>query len=301
MKKLKLSMEKRNMVEGYIFISPFLLGTLIFFAFPLFMSIKLSFGKILKMEGFKIKWIGIDNYVRAFLVDINFVPMFINVVKQTFIKVLLIIIFSLLLSILINKNIKFRGFFRTVFFIPFLLGTGDVMKQLLGQGVDKQVISLADGTLIPRGMLAYLGTNVVTVIDVLFSIIVVVLWSSGVQILLFLSGLQTIPISLYESSKVDGATEWEMFWKITLPMISPIMLLNIIYTLVDSFTDVTNPILSYIQNTAFINLNFEYAAAMGWIYLLFIFILVLLVMRVLKSYTHMDDVKGVNKNAKRND
>lgn len=289
------------MVEGYIFISPFLLGTLIFFAFPLFMSIKLSFGKILKMEGFKIKWIGIDNYVRAFLVDINFVPMFINVVKQTFIKVLLIIIFSLLLSILINKNIKFRGFFRTVFFIPFLLGTGDVMKQLLGQGVDKQVISLADGTLIPRGMLAYLGTNVVTVIDVLFSIIVVVLWSSGVQILLFLSGLQTIPISLYESSKVDGATEWEMFWKITLPMISPIMLLNIIYTLVDSFTDVTNPILSYIQNTAFINLNFEYAAAMGWIYLLFIFILVLLVMRVLKSYTHMDDVKGVNKNAKRND
>jgi len=294
-------MEKRNMVEGYIFISPFLLGTLIFFAFPLFMSIKLSFGKILKMEGFKIKWIGIDNYVRAFLVDINFVPMFINVVKQTFIKVLLIIIFSLLLSILINKNIKFRGFFRTVFFIPFLLGTGDVMKQLLGQGVDKQVISLADGTLIPRGMLAYLGTNVVTVIDVLFSIIVVVLWSSGVQILLFLSGLQTIPISLYESSKVDGATEWEMFWKITLPMISPIMLLNIIYTLVDSFTDVTNPILSYIQNTAFINLNFEYAAAMGWIYLLFIFILVLLVMRVLKSYTHMDDVKGVNKNAKRND
>jgi len=301
LKKLKLSMEKRNMVEGYIFISPFLLGTLIFFAFPLFMSIKLSFGKILKMEGFKIKWIGIDNYVRAFLVDINFVPMFINVVKQTFIKVLLIIIFSLLLSILINKNIKFRGFFRTVFFIPFLLGTGDVMKQLLGQGVDKQVISLADGTLIPRGMLAYLGTNVVTVIDVLFSIIVVVLWSSGVQILLFLSGLQTIPISLYESSKVDGATEWEMFWKITLPMISPIMLLNIIYTLVDSFTDVTNPILSYIQNTAFINLNFEYAAAMGWIYLLFIFILVLLVMRVLKSYTHMDDVKGVNKNAKRND
>lgn len=201
---------------------------------------------------------------------------------------------------LINKTIKFRGFFRTVFFMPFLLGTGEVMRQLLGQGIDKQVLSITDGTLIPREMITYLGANAGTTIDGFFGVIVTVLWSSCVQILLFLSGLQSIPASLYESSKVDGATEWEMFWKITLPMILPIMMLNIIYTIVDSFINISNTLLEYIQWIAFAWMNFGYAAAMGWVYFMFIIVLVLIIMGILGRYIQEIHIKGVAKNAGKN-
>jgi ABC-type sugar transport system permease subunit len=185
---------------------------------------------------------------------------------------------------MINKNIKFRGFFRVVFFIPFLLGTGEVMKQLLNQGVDKQVLSILDGTLIPYGVLNYFGGSVVETVNNTFGMLVTVLWHCGVQILLFLSGLQGISESLFESAEVDGATEWEMFWKITFPMMAPTTFLCIIYTLVDSFTNIKNPILSYIQDFAFKKTQFEYAAAMGWIYFAFIILLILIVSFIMNKY-----------------
>jgi ABC-type sugar transport system permease subunit len=297
--KVKISAEKRRMLEGYVFVLPFILGMLFFFVFPFFVSIKLSFGDLVKMTGFHIKWLGFDNYVRAFLVDVEFIPMFLEAVSGTLMKTPLIIIFSLLIAMMINTRIKFRGFFRTVFFIPFLLGMGDVMRQLLSQGVDKQVVSLSGGKFVPITLLNYMGPNVVSLIDSVFGIIVVVLWGCGVQILLFLSGLQTISESHYESAKVDGATGWEMFWKITLPMISPIMLLNIIYTLVDNFTNITNPILQYIQDYAFRSMEFEYAAAIGWIYFLFIILLVALVIVIMNNMVHVSDMKGVNGNGKK--
>ena len=299
-KPRRLNMQKRHILMGYVFVSPFILGLIIFFSFPLYISIKLSFGKIIKMQGFLIEWTGIVNYVRAFIVDTRFIPMFLQVVRQTLYNIPLIVLFSLLLAILINKSIKFRGFFRVVFFLPFLLGTGYVMQHLLNQEVDKQIISLADGSIIPRQFLTYLGANAVSMIDSFFSVIVLVLWNSGVQILLFLGGLQGIPQALYESANVDGATEWEMFWKITFPMISPIMLLIIIYTLVESFTNVTNPLLAFLQTQAFRQMQFEYAAAMGWIYFIFIILTVLAVMGIMTSYIRLSDEKGSVKNARKN-
>ncbi len=300
MKKFRPGARKRNIFEGYVFISPFILGTLIFFAFPIYMSIKLSFGKLIKIVGFEIEWIGFANYLKAFITDTKFAPMFVSIIRSTLIKAPLTIVFSMIIAILINKDIRFRGFFRTVFFIPFLLGIGEVMKQLLNLGVDKQVVSISEGRLLPRELLMYLGPKVVESIDSFFGVIIVVLWGAGVQILLFLSGLQSIPISLYESAKVDGATEWEMFWKITFPMISPIMLLNIIYTLIISFTDITNPILEYVQTLAFKRMEFEYAATIGWIYFLFIIIVVFLVFVLLRNSMYTADMKEVKRNDGRN-
>ncbi|HOJ09075.1 MAG TPA: sugar ABC transporter permease [Clostridiales bacterium] len=299
-KSFKITGEKRHRLEGLIFVSPFIIGTLIFFIFPLFVSIKLSFGKLKKMEGFVIEWLGLDNYIRAFILDTSFIPMFLQVIRKTIVQVPLIIVFSILLAMLINKNIKFKGLFRTIFFIPFLLGMGDVMNQLLGLGIDKHVFSFVESNLLPREFLVYLGPKVVEAVESFFGIIVVVLWSSGVQILLFLSGLQSIPVSLYESAKVDGATEWEMFWKITLPMISPIMLLTIVYTIIASFTDISNPILAYIQSNAFRSLRFEYAAAIGWVYFLFIILLVSLVFILLGNHIYTtSELKGGAKNERK--
>lgn len=295
-KLLSLTMETRQKVEGLIFISPFLIGLILFFLYPLYMSLKLSFGKITRVVGFEVAWKGIENYTRAFLIDINFLPMFLQVIKNTLTEAPLIILLSLLIAILINKDIKCKGFFRTVFFIPFLLGTGEVMRQLLSQGVDKQVLSLMDSNIIPYSILNYFGSDVVMTIENVFGMLVQILWRSGVQILLFLSGLQGISESLYESAKIDGATEWEMLWKITLPMISPILLLNIVYTLVDSFTNMRNPILSYIQDHAFKQTQFEYAAAMGWLYFIFIILLVLVTMGLMRNYIY---TTGAEKGGKR--
>lgn len=228
-------MDTRHVLEGYALISPFLIGFVMFFAMPAATSFQLSFSKLVKFTGFKMEWLGFDNYLRAFVWDLNFVPMFLRVIKNTFINTPLIVVFSLILSIIINKRISFRAFFRAVFFLPFLQGSGYVMQQLLGVGADEKAMSLARGILMPKELLQYMGPGIMTAVEEFFSRITMVLWKSGVQIQLFLSALQTIPESLYESAKCDAATEWEMFWMITLPMMTPVILLNIVYTIIDSF------------------------------------------------------------------
>jgi len=279
----KLNMQQKRILEALMFISPWIVGTLIFFINPLIQSIRLSFSKIVKLKGFVMEWAGLANYEKAFLWDVNFIPMFINTVKNTLINTPITLVFSLFIAILINKNIKFRGFFRTIFFLPVLLGTGFVMKQLLGLGFDAGAMSVAKGIMVPESLALYLGPTFTNAIDMFLSVITVVLWKSGVQIVLFLAGLQGISVSLYEAARCDSATEWEMFWKITLPMISPVILLNFIYTIIDSFTDSNNPIVEYIIDASFRKNQFEYGAAMGWVYFLFIFVVCMAVFFIMRK------------------
>jgi len=282
-RRLGLSMANRHKLEGLFFVSPFIIGTALFFMYPIFRSIQLSFSRIQDIVGFQVEWVGRINYVDALFMDTEFMPTFLEVVQTTLTRVPLIVIFAVLIAIMINQDIKARGFFRTVFFIPFLLGTGVVMDQLLIQGVDEQVLSVADG-LIPYNLLFYLGSDVADMITEFFSMLVQVLWATGVPILLFLSGLQSISDALYESADIDGATAWEKFWKITIPMIAPTMLLVIVFALVDGFTHARNPMLELIQTRAFTDIMFERAAAMGWIYFAFILLLLMVVFVGLRAY-----------------
>ena len=285
MKRIKIKSKTKQALIGLFFIAPFMIGTIVCFLYPVIASFLLSLGDTNKeMAGFHIEITGLRNYYRAFMEDINFVPMLLNVIKQTLTQTPLIIIFSLLIAIMLNKVKKFKGFFRVVVLLPFLLGTGEVLNHLTGQGVDKQIISISNSNIIPREFILYLGSDIVNLLDTLFGNIVLVLWSSGVQILLFLSGIQSITPSLYTSARIDGANEYDMFWKITLPMISPILLLNTIYTIVNSFTSKLNPILDYIKTYAFVNTQHGYAAAMGWIYFAFILLILLIVMLLLGNY-----------------
>lgn len=282
-RRIGLNMSNRHKLEGLFFVSPFIIGTALFFIYPIFMSIRLSFSSINDIVGFDMDFIGIENYVAALFLDTEFLPIFLSVIGTTMSRVPLVVVFAILIAIMINRDIKARGFFRTVFFIPFLLGTGVVMDQILIQGVDQQVLSISDG-LIPYNLLFYLGSDVADMITQFFSMLVQVLWSTGVPILLFLSGLQSISEALYESADIDGATEWEKFWKITIPMIAPTMLLVIVYSIVDSFTHARNPLLELIQGRAFVDILFERAAAMGWIYFAFILVMLLLVFVLLRAY-----------------
>jgi ABC-type sugar transport system permease subunit len=195
----------------------------------------------------------------------------------------LIVIFSLVISVFINKQLKLKGFFRAIFFLPFLLGTGYVMQRLLGMGIDNT--SISRGIVLPEEMADYFGPTAWNIISELLNRITLILWKSGVQILIFLSGLQGISKSLYESAKCDSATEWDMFWKITLPMISPIILLNMVYTIVDSFTDIKNPLVEYFYDTAFRALQLAYSSAMSWIYFAFILLFLGIVFALMKRVT----------------
>ena len=272
-------------MEAYIFLIPWLIGVCLFFAYPIFVSIRLAFSDIVEFKGLKTAWVGLENFRYIFFYDINFVPTFLKVVTDTLLNTPLCMVFSLIIAIFINRKMVGRGFFRTAFFIPVLLGTGYIMKQLLGMGVDGMTVTT--GILVPKLIADLLGPSITEVVQGFLDRITVVLWKSGVQIVLFLAGLQGISGSLYEAARVDGATEWEMFWKITLPMISPVIMMNVVYTIVSFFTDTTNPLVDYIYKMNFTNQQFEYAAAMSWLY--FIFALVLCLGSILLMRRHIYD------------
>lgn len=226
-----------------------------------------------------MKWVGFQNYQDIFVTDTEFVPRFLEVVRDLPINTALIVILSLLIAIMISREIKARGFFRSVFFLPVLLGTGFVMQEVLGQGVDQQAMEVARGILLPTEVQNFIGADVTGYVMGFFDRVTVVLWKSGVQIVIALAGLQGIAPSLYESARIDGATEWEMFWKITLPMILPILLLNIIYTVIAFMTE-SNRLMEYIKDKVL--LEMQYSAAMGWVYFAFILLFVGLVFAVMR-------------------
>ena len=280
-----MSYQRRQSLTGYLFVGPWLVVGLAMLVYPFVFSLLLSFSKLENMDFAKMIFVGFENYKKAFVTDVEFLPLFWDTVSNTLINLPMIIITSLLLAIMVSRDIKGQGFFRSMFFLPVLLGTGFVMNQLLGQGVDESSMDVARGILMPDIVKDYLGPEVTEVIGQFFSRITTVLWKSGVQIIITLAGIQGISISLYEAARVDGATEWEMFWKITLPMITPVLLLSTVYTIVASTIE-DSKIVNYIVETAFkgTNVQFEYSAAMGWIYFIFILALVGIVFAIMKPF-----------------
>lgn len=285
----RLSMEKKRSFEALIFLAPWLVGLCLFFIGPIVTSIRLSFSEIVKMNGFQMGFVGLENYQHIFFYDINFVPMFLQTVTDTLLNTPICLVFSLVIAILINRPMRGRSFFRAAFFIPVLLGTGYVMKQMLGMGADGT--SITTGIMVPQLIADLLGHSLTEFLQGVLDRITVVLWKSGVQIVLFLAGLQGISSSLYEAARVDGATEWEMFWKITLPMISPVILMNMVYTIVAFFTDATNPIIDYIYEQSFTNQQFGHGAAMSWVYFAFALLMCGVSMGVVSRYVFISGGK----------
>lgn len=282
---LRLSIEKKKKVYGYIFVSPFILGSLLFFLYPVIQSFILSYSKYNNVAQMNDrKWVGLANYIEAFTLDINFMPRFLGVIRDTLINTPLVVVFSLILAICINKNIKMKGFFRTAFFLPFLLGSGMIFKYLLFSGTTEETMKMVRGIMLPGDISVYFGSTASMILTEFLNRITMVLWKSGLQILLFLSALQSIPRSLYESAKCDSATEWEMFWFITVPMLSPIILVNIVYTIIDAFNDINNPIMDYFIFTAFKTMRFDYAAALSWIYFAFEFVVIMIIFFLMKKF-----------------
>lgn len=298
MSKFRLTLERRKALEGILFIAPWLLGFFIFLLGPLLQSLRLAFSEVTDINGLQTNFIGWANFVEAFLVDEQFVPVLARTIRNCVVDTPIILVFSLFVAILVNMKLRGQTLFRALFFLPVVIGSGMVIQRLFEQGVGNlQNMSSGLGSVsrtldVPTLLITYLGPQAAQpIIDVL-NRMQFVLWRAGVQILLFLAGLQGISNDRYEAARIDGATDWEIFWKITLPMISPILLVNIIYTIVDSFTDSFNEMLNMIRDIAFRGqFRFGYAAALGWVYFASIFIIIMLVLLIARKHIHYEGEK----------
>jgi ABC-type sugar transport system permease subunit len=291
--RFRLSLRMQRALQGYMFILPWLFGFCLFLLWPLFKSFTLSFHELEAVNINDVKWVGLDNYRQAFFVDAQFVPILTEQLKQTFVNTPAILIFSLFVAMLANQKLRGITLFRGVFFLPVVIGSAEVVQQLFSQGVGAD--TFAGNQDVSTFLLNFLGPTWAGNVIAVLGRMSLVLWASGVQILIFMAGLKSIGTTYYEAGRIDGATDWELFWKITVPLISPFVLLNIIYTVVDTFTNsfsvqgvvsatgtVTEKtgetVLQFIRDTAFSGqFRLGYAAALGWIYFVIMFVVLMAV------------------------
>ncbi len=293
------SLDKRKARSGWIFVLPFLIGILFLYLPIVLDSIWFSFNtiKTVKGGGFSLTFAGLDYYEQAFFSDTDFVKTLVSGIKQLIFDVPAIVIFSLFIAVVLNQKMLGRATFRAIFFIPVILSTGlmdqiniqDTLSEEMaegdidtgtGQSATDSIISVVD----IEGLFANMkvGTELVTFVVQLVNDIYDIINRSGVQMLIFLAGLQGISPAIYEASDIEGATAWETFWKITFPMISPMILVNGVYTIIDSFTSESNVVMSYIAGK--FEAGRELATAMSWIYFVVIMLIIGVVALIASSY-----------------
>ena len=281
MKKQKnklAGLQKRKAVAGYLFIMPFILGFLIFMVKPFFQSLYMSFCNVQLGSGtFELNWIGIDNFKRAFTIDPEFNRLLVEELARMVVDSLAIMVFSFFVALILNQKFKGRALVRAIFFLPVILSSGVILgletDNALMASIQAAVEENTAGVSITGAIKTILVTSgvgsnafeiVFDIIDNIYDIAI----SSGIQIIIFLSGLQTISSSMYEAADIEGCTKWESLWKITFPMISSLFLVNWIYTVVDFCMRSDNEVIEKITKVMTVQLYYGFASAMSWIYFL---------------------------------
>ena len=279
--RVRITNKRRQSLIGLSFILIWIVGYLIFALYPIFYSLYLSLFKV-KLDGANLQLVfqGIDNFKAAFLYDPYFVEILVGYIVEILINVPITIVFAIIIALLINQDIKGKGIWRTIFFLPVIIISGPVIGELMRQGATT-LPSIREYDLI-RMVLSNISPGIATPIQSLFDTILLVLWFAGIQILIFLAGLQKIDREIYEASMVDGAGPWASFWKITLPSIKPLISVAIIYTVVSMSVFSLNEVIIYIRNVmlgestdALIN-GYGYSAAISWIYFIVMVLIILL-------------------------
>ena len=292
------SLDAKKARSGYMFVAPFILGVLLIYVPILVDSIWFSFSYvdfnpsdpttlILTNAGFEHYKAAIDNP--------SFVTALLSGLQQLIFEVPAIIVFSLFIAVVLNQKMLGRAMFRAIFFVPVIISTGimesindaDMMAGSSGEGIDdgsgagaSDIVSVLDIQILFSSM--KIGGGLVTYVVNLVNNVYNIINYSGVQMLIFLAGLQSISPAIYEACRIDGASGWETFWKVTFPMISPMILVNAIYTIIDSFTRTSNPAMDYINN--YTGPNDEVSIAMAWMYFIIVMIIIAVVAAIASSF-----------------
>ncbi len=295
------SLTEKNGLYGWFFIAPFVIGFILIYVSVIADSFLFSLNDVsMGKQGYELEFVGLKSYKYALFTHPTFIKDTLTLIGNLLMQSPAIIIFSLFIAVLLNQNMPGRGIFRAIFFLPVIMSTGIVLKADMSNAMLESMGSAAGietgaSTVAAGGfdisnikvMLEsmYIPTDVVDYIVNLVNNIYSVVNYSGVQIILFLSGLQGISPAIYESAHVEGANGWDSFWKITVPLLSPIILVNIIYTVIDGFTRSDNVIMALIDDVAFNKMNYSASSAMAWIYLVMVMVLLGLVALVCYRFT----------------
>lgn len=297
MNGIKLTLNRKRSLLGIAFIAPWLLGFIFLFATPLIQSIRFSLSKLVVAPGgYELQFRGWSNFSDALFVDANFNRILTQSISEMALNVPMILFFSLFSATLLNQKYRGRVLARAIFFLPVILASNAVaaaessgLINLMGDAsvvnemgettsvynISSMVMMLREVGL-PLSFIDYIIEAVMRIYDIITS--------SGVQILIFLAALQSVPGTMYEVAKMEGATAYESFWKITFPMVSPLILTNVIYTIIDSFTG--SEVTDLIYTTAFKTQNFGLSSAMSWIYTIVVSVILIIIGVVLSKRVH---------------
>ena len=286
-KTTKIPYEKKKGLYGYGFIALWFIGTLWLFSMPVLTSLWYSLCNTKLLDkagalevgmtsaGIYTEWNGFYNFTKAFTIDTTFLPKLGTALGEILPNTIVIMIFSLFIAVILNQKFRGRTLARAIFFLPVLIATGPVISVINGdmtsQGVsDAAQFSTLFKTDLVTELMEFLGIynlnqTFTDIIKDITSGVLNLVWNSGIQILIFLSALQTIPPSAKEAASIEGATAWEFFWKITFPYISPMILSNLVYTVIDAFVSTDNVVMEYVLAQSR-NWEYGYSAALAWIY-----------------------------------
>lgn len=310
-KKSRISYEKKKGLYGYGFIAIWIVGVIYMFIIPIFQSAWYSMcytelvstpeqaaQRGMTSAGIYTEWNNFGNYEEALFKNQDYLPKLTESLGGMVPQVIIVMIFSLFIALLLNQKFRGRTFARAVFFLPVLVATGPVLAVIKGDistnGISsgEQFSALFQTDLVDE-LLQFLGIynlneQLTMTIQTITSDIFNLLWSAGIQILIFLAALQQIPVSAKEAASMEGATGWEFFWKITFPMISPMILANLIYTVIDTFIDSENPVMSIVLAQSR-NLKYGLSAAMAWIYFLIVAVALAIIVVIVSKFVFYEN------------
>jgi len=285
--KYSLTLEGKSAVAGYLFILPFLIGLLAFIFLPILESLRMVFSEVnidLVKNGFTMDFSGMDNLKRVLMIDPEFNRLLVEEIGRMLLIVPAVIIFSLFVALILNQEFKARGFVRAIFFLPVILSSGimigletnntllssmaDIIKR--GNLMKSSITGVLEDILVAEGAASDFMAYIFRIINQIYDIAM----ASGIQIIIFLSALQTIPLSMFEAAKIEGATGWECFWKITFPMVSPLILVNVVYSVVDYFIRTDNRVMEKIRVTMMQRMEYGFSTAMAWVYFLTVIVII---------------------------
>ena len=301
-KKRKVaSLDKKKARAGWVFVLPFVIGFVLVYLPIIWNSIFMSFHSlhIVTGGGYTLEFVGLENYSDALFEDPLFVQTLIQGLKELAFDVPAILIFSLFMAVLLNQKMAGRAVFRAIFFIPVILSTG-IMESIEGQNIlgtmmegsdsidgseqsaASEIVSVMDIERLFYSM--KIGKELVEYVVKMINEIYDIVNRAGVQMLIFLAGLQSISPAIYEACRIDGCTSWETFWKITFPMISPMILVNAVYTIIDSFTTDSNSVMKYINQVYQGSDGQVLSSAMAWMYFLIVMLILAAVAGIFSAF-----------------
>lgn len=277
-------LQRRKAISGYLFIAPFIIGFLAFMVKPLFQSLYMSFCTVeVSPNGIHNVFKGLANYIQAFTIDTEFNRLLVEEISRMCINSLAIMVFSFFVALILNQKFKGRALVRAIFFLPVILSSGVILGVESNNALLASVQNMVEETtsttsvtdaiksiLLTSGIGASAFEKVFDIVDGIYDVAI----ASGIQIIIFLSGLQTISTNMYEAAAIEGCTAWESLWKITFPMISSLFLVNWIYTIVDFCMRSDNQVMEKISDQMIQYINYGFASAMSWIYFLMVIVII---------------------------